>query len=161
MTFDEIYSSHFEEIYRFTYRFLGNAEKAEDITQDAFTRLVKSMNGAMEIRNPRAWLYKVAANLAKNQIRRGRRYRDILDEREKHPAQSTNPEDELDKAKQKRILYQVISELPIRDQVLIQLYKQGLSYREIAEIAEIKETSVGKMLSRAIDKCANKIKQVI
>lgn len=161
MTFDEIYSSHFEEIYRFTYRFLGNAEKAEDITQDAFTELVRQMNGSAEIRNPRAWLYKVAANLAKNLIRRGRQYRDILEEKSRHPDEIANPEEHLEQTEQKQLLFRALADLPVRDQVLIQLYKQGLTYREIAEIAEIKETSVGKMLSRAIDKCANKIKQVI
>ena len=160
MTFDEIYSSHFEEIYRFAYRLLGNTQKAEDITQDAFTRLVKSMNGNEKIRNPRAWLYKVTSNLARNTIRRGKQYQGILEARGKHLDESANPEDELEEAERQRLQYRVLSELPVRDQVLIQLYKQGLTYKEIAEIVEVKETSVGKMLSRAIEKCANRIKKV-
>jgi len=160
MIFDEIYRSHFEEIYRFTYRLLGNAEKAEDITQDAFTELVRQMNGSAEIRNPRAWLYRVAANLAKNRIRRGKHYRTILQENVGPPVETAEPGADLEVNEQKRMLFRVLAELPVRDQLLIQLYKQGLTYREIAEIADIKETSVGKMLSRAIEKCANKIKQV-
>ena len=160
MSFDELYETYYEEIFRYSCRLMGDPERAEDITQDTFARLIDAMNTQKTIENPRAWLYTVATNLGRNLLRRRTQYEQILDETKNDLQEDNNPEQEAVEHEQNQLVLNILAELPVRDQVLIQLYRQGLSYREIALIAGINQTSVGKMLSRAIEKCADKIQKV-
>jgi RNA polymerase sigma factor (sigma-70 family) len=160
MSFDELYETYYEQIFRYSCRLMGDVERAEDITQDTFARLIDALNAQKTIENPRAWLYTVATNLGRNLLRRRTQYEQILDETKDELQGDNNPEQVSIQNEQKQQVLNVLAELPVRDQVLIQLYRQGLSYREIALITGIRQTSVGKMLSRAIEKCADKIQKV-
>ena len=68
----EIYDRYAEPIYRYLYRYLGNAAQAEDLTGEVFVRLLEALNTR---RGPRdrlqGWLYRVAHNLAMDWFRQG------------------------------------------------------------------------------------------
>src|SRR6266487_2207636 len=64
--FEEIYERHSREVWALAYARWLNAEVALDIMQEAFLRLWKQWQQGGEIINPRAWLLRVARNLAED-----------------------------------------------------------------------------------------------
>src|SRR5512137_593937 len=74
-TFDALFLTHYQPIFRLLYRIAGTREEAEDLAQETFLRLHRSpelwKDTREELRehNVRAWLYRVATNLAYNMLR--------------------------------------------------------------------------------------------
>jgi RNA polymerase sigma-70 factor (ECF subfamily) len=64
--FDTICRRHYQEVFALVYSRWLNKDTALDLAQEAFLRLWRTWNGGEEILNPRAWLLRVARNLAKN-----------------------------------------------------------------------------------------------
>src|SRR5713101_9957944 len=64
--FEALYQRHSREVWALAYARWMNADTALDITQEAFLRLWKQWNDGEEILNPRAWLLRVARNLAED-----------------------------------------------------------------------------------------------
>ncbi len=116
--------------------------------------MYREMTSENNVQNHRAWLYKVAGNLCKNQLRRKQAFRKIVESGNGTPESSYQPEENCIKNSDIAILRKTLEKIPLRDRVLLQLYQDGLSYAEIAEAAEVNKKSVGKMLSRAIAKTA-------
>lgn len=155
MVFEKIYNLHFEKIYRFVYHLIGDQCQAEDITQETFVNLYYYLNKKKDIINPKSWLYQVAANLSKNFIKRKSIIRRILSETSALAANFDDGlEDSIIQSERIKLLRKALQKLSARDQILLQLYKDDLSYKEIAEITKIKQKYVGTYLSRAIIKCA-------
>ncbi len=158
--FNELYNQHFGKIFRFVYRLLGDSGKAEDIAQDTFLKLYNYLRENNNITHPKSWLYRVAANLSKNYLRRNNTYFSLIS---KNISTNDSVDQSLDESilenEQAKLFSNALKKLPARDQVLLQLYRDGLSYKEISQITKIKITSVGKLLSRAILKCAKQIKK--
>ena len=74
-TFDALFLTHYQPIFRLLYRIAGTREEAEDLAQETFLRLHRSpelWKGTQpepREHNVRAWLYRVATNLAYNMLR--------------------------------------------------------------------------------------------
>src|SRR4051812_40787325 len=66
MDFEALYSRHSGEVWALAYARWMNSHTAMDITQEAFLRLWKKLEEGEEITNPRAWLLRVARNLAED-----------------------------------------------------------------------------------------------
>src|SRR6059058_2124651 len=64
--FEALYQRHGREVWALAYARWMNADTAMDITQEAFLRLWKQYETGEEILNPRAWLLRVARNLAED-----------------------------------------------------------------------------------------------
>src|SRR5919198_4933543 len=64
--FDTLYQRHSREVWALAYARWMNADTAMDITQEAFLRLWKKWEDGETILNPRAWLLRVARNLAED-----------------------------------------------------------------------------------------------
>src|SRR2546423_2246497 len=65
-TFEALYERHSREVWALAYARWMNADTAMDITQEAFLRLWKQLEAGEPILNPRAWLLRVARNLAED-----------------------------------------------------------------------------------------------
>ncbi len=155
LVFEKIYNQHFEKIYRFAYHLIGDQCQAEDITQETFVKFYYYLNKKKDIINPKSWLYQVAANLSKNHLKRKNMFRRILSETSgKITYIDDGLEDNIIQSEKIKLLRNALQKLSSRDQILLQLYKDDLSYKEIAEITKIKQKYVGTYLSRAIIKCA-------
>jgi len=156
--FNELYNLHFEKLFKFVYRLLGDSAKAEDITQDTFLKLYYYFKENNKLTYPKSWLYRVAANLSNNHIKRNNTYLRLIS---KNKTTSDTIDNSLEESilenEEAKLFRNALKKLPARDQVLLQLYRDGLSYKEISQIAKIKTTSVGKLLSRAISKCTKQI----
>ncbi len=124
----------------------ANRDDAEDAAQEAFVRLLDA-----NPRDPQAWLYTVASNLARDRSRRVSRHASLM---QAHAAAdmadaADDPDAELMQAERRRAVQVVLGMLPPRDQHLLLLHHGGASYREIAQALGVAPGSVGSLLTRA------------
>ena len=143
----DIYRSSFQDLVRFLHRKVWDGEKARDLAQEAFVRALRS-----NPENPRAWLFRVAGNLAKDEARtvlRRKRHLALL----KNDAESDQgppaPDEVLEKVEERGRLQQALQDLSDRDREILLLWDAGLSYGEIAEVTELKVGAIGTTLARA------------
>jgi len=82
--FRELLELHRDRVFNITYRMLGNRSEAEDVSQEVFITVFKTIDSFREESKFSTWLYRVAVNHTKNRIkylaRRHERDRDELDE---------------------------------------------------------------------------------
>lgn len=164
LTIEEKVKRYFEEyrepVFRYlTYSFGGTVEQSEEITQEVFLRLFKAYNSGQSIANPRAWIYRVAHNLAIDQIK-SRQFLKPMDDQDWDDLQASlvagqlDPEQALLRKDQLNRIRGAIGRLTEIERECIGLRTKGLRYREIGEILEIGTTTVADTLHRAIEKIA-------
>ena len=131
-------------LYNFVYRFVNDRETAEDIVQETFLRCLRHKHQYPAIEQVSTWLYTIAGNLAKTELRRRKRWHWVpigpsADEEERtsyfEPVDSDRLPGEYTDA---RIVHEsvvdAIGELPAEFREAVQLRDlQGLSYDEIAK----------------------------
>jgi len=149
--FDALFLAHYEGIYRLLFRIIGSPEEAEDLAQETFLRLYRQRFPKGREHNVRAWLYKVATNLAYNALRGRRRRvrREEMVQRQAEPAGETDPVETALRRDERTAVRQVLTGLPRRQARLLLLYYTGLSYRELADVLGVAPGSVGTLLARA------------
>lgn len=76
--FEELYVHYHDSIYRYLYRLVARTDPASDLTQDVFVQLHRHLQGDVQLKNPRAWLYAVASNLGYNHLRREQRLMKLI-----------------------------------------------------------------------------------
>lgn len=147
-TFKEIVSVSSNSIYRICYSFLDNTEDINDLRQEIFYEIWKSMDRFKGESSWNTYIYRIAVNTAI-------RYRTTIKKRktvEKSINQSVMqmPEDQTKEQmkEQLNLLYQSIKKLPDKDRILISLVLEDLSYKEIAEVLNINIGNVGVRIGR-------------
>lgn len=158
-----MYEEHSNNIYKFAYRLTGNPQEAEDITQETFLKLYNHVNSHHNLQNPKAWIYRVAANTCYNLLKRNEKYRKILSEDgetigNKENNRQNHIESEFIKNEEMQIIKNALKELPLRDRLVLELHQDGISYRDMARIIDVRKSSVRTILYRAIDKLERCIK---
>ena len=150
--FSSIYDKYIEKIYRFTFLKVNSKEIAEDITSDTFLKgweaYQKSQN---QIKNPQAFLYKIANNLIIDYYRiKGRT--DIVSTENKR---ISDPRINIEKkAKLSSDMDNIRIALSSLNQdyqnVIIWHYLDGIQVKEIAEIMDRSESATRVLLHRAL-----------
>lgn len=148
--FNKLYKEHYKMVYRLAFRFTNNNENAADISQDVFMYLFKTLSRKGEIKNERAWLYTVTSNLCLAFIRKNKRIITLKDENKNGIEEHGESTSEIMHALQK---------MNEKDRILLILYNEGLTYNELSEATGIKFTSVGKTLSRALEKLKDEVEK--
>jgi RNA polymerase sigma-70 factor (ECF subfamily) len=155
--FDLLVKRYKDPLLNFVYRFVGDKEEAEDIVQETFLRLFKNKHYYREIAKFSTWIYTIAGNLAKTELRRRKR-RKLLSishfmSSEKDydiPDEDSNPEREANTVITDKIIQKAIDKLsPKFKQVIILRDIQGFSYEEISEIVGIPLGTVKSRVNRA------------
>ncbi len=101
--------------------------------------------------NPAAWLYRVASNLCLSHLSQTRRHTSLLRDKAEQNQGAAEPEHLYERQELIKRIRAAIAELPPRDQVMLNLYQDKRSYDEIAEVIGVRRSSVGTLLSRALD----------
>jgi RNA polymerase sigma-70 factor (ECF subfamily) len=156
--FGELYKTYASSIYRLGFRLLGNEEEAKDVAQETFLRLYQSLNGGPSLEKPKSWLYAVAVNYCNDLLKHKSHAPGIL-ETNIGASWDLSPEKEAELQERARLVRNALDRLPRQDRILIVLYLDGLSYTEMAKATGIKLSSVGKTLSRAVEKLASRTKK--
>lgn len=143
-----LFRDQFGSLFRYLDRLGGDPDLASDLAQEAFVKLYQ--RGSMPD-TPRAWLAAVATNLLRD-ARRTVARRDALVAHAvaQGDAPSVPPVDARIIADETRARVRgALATLPARDRELLLLRQEGYSYRELAEVVGVAETSVGTLLVRA------------
>ena len=152
-TFDEIYADNYKTMFRVAKKMVGNCDDASDIVQDVFIFLFDKLKSGSLVYHPKSWLYRATTNKCYDNLRRQKRFQSLetLCDRKYEDENMENQE-------MKVAINFVLSQLNPREKVLVVLYSEGLSYKELAETTGIKFTSIGKMLSRTLKKLEKEFK---
>ncbi len=150
--FDQVVLPHLDAAYNLARWLTRNGHDAEDVVQEAFLRALRFFGG-FHGGNARAWLLAIVRNTCYDWLRRHRpsEVSTPFDE-EVHGAadQSPTPEDLLIEQADRLRLREALETLPVAwREVLILRELEGLSYREIADVAGIKMGTVMSRLARA------------
>ena len=149
-TWAELVSDHSEQVYRLAYRLSGNKHDAEDLTQDVFVRVFKSIHtfqpGTLE-----GWLHRITTNLFLDGARRRQRIRmDALSVAPEHVwGSSTGPEDlHVDGQLDSDVSHALEALNPEQRVAVVLCDIEGLSYEEIADVLDIKLGTVRSRIAR-------------
>jgi len=144
----EVYRSTFPDLVRFLHRKVWDLERAQDLAQEAFVRALRH-----EPKQPRAWLFQVASNLARDEARtaiRRKRHLTLLEsETEDRQKSMPDPARELEERERMGQVRDALDALSERDREVLLLWDAGQSYTEIARQAKLAVGAVGTTLARA------------
>ncbi|NYD42805.1 RNA polymerase sigma factor SigE [Nocardioides panaciterrulae] len=150
-TWDQIVERHSDRVYRLAYRLTGNRPDAEDLTQEVFVRVFRSLDtytpGTFE-----GWLHRITTNLFLDQARRKQRIRfDALSDERAHRLRSSAPSPDAAYADQTfdDDIERALATLPPDFRAAVVLCDvEGLAYEEIAEILDTKLGTVRSRIHR-------------
>ena len=150
-TWDEVVEQHSDRVFRLAYRLTGNRPDAEDLTQEVFVRVFRSLDsytpGTFE-----GWLHRITTNLFLDGARRKQRIRfDALSDERAARLQSASPAPDAAYADQRfdDDIESALATLPPDFRAAVVLCDvEGLTYEEIAEIMDAKLGTVRSRIHR-------------
>jgi RNA polymerase sigma-70 factor (ECF subfamily) len=141
----DVYRNTYPALVRFLYRKVWDAERAEDLAQEAFARALVHKPD-----NARGWLFVVAANMARDEARRAAREKRHLTLLKSEPdAVHSALDEEIDADTQRARVRAALDQLTPRDREALLLWDSGLSYDEIAAQTGLARGAIGTTLARA------------
>jgi len=169
-SFSELVNKYKSLVFNLSYRMTNNLEDAEDISQEVFIRVYKSLYNF----NPRykfsTWLYQVTLNLCRDRFRKGKIPSISLDTPPNEGDQKdfnsliadpkNNQEEIFLQVEQTNFINDLIASLPLKyREVIILRHLRDLSYEEMSKILNISLGSVKSHLFRARELLKNKLKK--
>jgi RNA polymerase sigma-70 factor (ECF subfamily) len=158
--FEELYERHSREVWALAYARWMNADTAMDVCQEAFLRLWKQWETGEVIANPRAWLLRVARNLAEDYAKSAFRRNGTQSPQTMNDVRTRDcqPLESLEREETFASIREELEQLPEGDREILTL-RYALEYdtNKIAEMLDIKASAVHMRLSRARDRLAERL----
>jgi RNA polymerase sigma-70 factor (ECF subfamily) len=145
-------------VVNLAWRITGNPEDAAEVAQETFIRVLRSLHTYDPERPLKTWLFKIAANLALDSIRRRKRrpvaMQDLFDEDEGPVPEAVEsgpgPQQDLEVRQSLERFDELVTEMPEHYQTILFLrYREDLAYEEIAETLGMPLGTVKVRLFRA------------
>ncbi len=162
----QIVRQHWRKVFNIAYKFTGKHDEAEDLTQDVFVKIFKSLDTFDRRANFQTWLVSVSRNLCIDHYRSVRKERETIDRDvdagELTPAAVTvSPVAALAQADRVALLKKALAQLPptLRSAVLLRDI-QELSYQEIADRLHLPEGTVKSRINRGRTELARQIRRL-
>jgi RNA polymerase sigma factor (sigma-70 family) len=142
----QLFNRLYPILVRFTYQWVSDVDRAEDIAQEAFVRLLKERPD-----KPEAWLFTVAGNLAKNAVRGEHRQtrRLSLIAGDMTDAAAPSADRWTLQRETAALVERALASLSQRDRTLLVLHHEGVPYKTLAQVVGVKASSVAPLLARA------------
>jgi RNA polymerase sigma factor (sigma-70 family) len=154
---EALFALHYQPLQRYLVRFTGDPELAADVAQEAFVRLLERPPRA---ETARAWLYRVATNLARDHARNSSR-RQVLGMHGRaqlaHADPPADPDSGIEAEASRRLLAEAMEALSPKERMALLMREEGFAHREIADAIGTTTGSVGTLLARAIRKAADRL----
>lgn len=147
----EIYDCYAGAIYRYLYRYLGDAAQAEDLTSEVFLKLLQVLNTSRAPRDRlQGWLYRVAHNLAMDLFRQESRQA-VFPLDEELMSESASPATEVERHQSQQQLREAIGQLtPEQQQVILLRFGEGFKITEVSRLMDKSEGAVKILQHRAV-----------
>ncbi|MCU0703102.1 MAG: RNA polymerase sigma factor [Fimbriiglobus sp.] len=158
--FESLYSQYQREVWALAYARWMDADSAMDVTQETFLRLWKQLEAGETLDNPRAWVLRVARNLAEDYAksafrRNGTQAPELFGT---VAATGVPPAEKMERDETFARVRELLDELPAADREILTL-RYALEYDApaIAEMLGLAVTAVHMRLSRARQRLADKL----
>ncbi|MDQ3110304.1 MAG: sigma-70 family RNA polymerase sigma factor [Bacteroidota bacterium] len=152
MSFEEIYKTYWQKVFRLCMGYVNDQSWAKDIAQDTFVTVWQQLP---KFRNESAvgtWVFRIASNQCLRQIEKQNRL-------PKTPLPSEIPEATAPNIESKtQFLYKCISELPETERVIISLELEDMKQAQIAAITGLSEANVRVKIHRIKEKLTQKFR---
>lgn len=163
---NDIVKQHWRKVFNIAYKFTGKHDEAEDLTQEVFLKIFKSLNTFDRRANFQTWLVSVSRNLCIDHYRSVRKERETID-RGVDPGELTpvavtaSPVAALEQRDRVVMLRRAMEELPptLRSAVLLRDI-QELTYQEIADRLQLPEGTVKSRINRGRTELARQIRRL-
>jgi len=171
--FDELVRRYDRRLINFVYRTIGDRNRAQDLVQETFVRVYRHLHRFDQTKKFSTWIYTIAGNLAKNELRNRSRNPLVLFQTLKknwdgdhRPLEwediTYKPDDLFRKRHLKELVETAVEELPEHHRIVFVLRElEGKSYDEIAEITGCNLGTVKSRLNRARNNFARIIAPLI
>jgi RNA polymerase sigma-70 factor (ECF subfamily) len=161
-----IVERHWRKVFNVAYKFVGRHEEAEDLTQDIFLKVFRSLATFDRRANFQTWLISVSRNLCIDHYRSVRKERDTID-RDVDPnalapaSAEATPERQLELRDRAAMLRKALDCLPatLRSAVVLRDIRE-LTYQEIAEKLDLPEGTVKSRINRGRAELARQLQRV-
>lgn len=153
-SFQRLYGDHVELVLRYLCAFVANPADAEDLCADTFVRAWRAWPRFVgEDAAARAWLLRIAANVARSRFRRGRPTVPL------HPDQP-DPGDQSAAAVERIVLGAAMGRLRRADRAVLALRAAGLSFSEIGKVQGRSEDASKMACHRALMRLRSEVEAV-
>ena len=159
--FDVLVDRYQRRLLNFVYRTIGDRERGEDLVQEVFIRVHRHLHRFDQTKKFSTWIYTIASNLAKNELRNRSRNPLVLfqairkdDDTDQRPLQfedrHSRPDDLFRKRHLRELVEWAVAQLPEHHRIVFVLRElEGKTYEEIAEITDCNLGTVKSRLNRA------------
>lgn len=158
--FETTYNTHYSKLYRLARRIIRDEDVARDIIQDVFVCYFEKTEQRYSFQDVSAWLTRVTLNKSFDYLKQ-QKVKVQLDDLDLSDTETYFDAEGTDDGYASRLkMRKAVSELKPSEMKLVLLYSEGYSYKEIADMVDMKFTSVGKTLSRILGKLKEKLKRM-
>jgi RNA polymerase sigma-70 factor (ECF subfamily) len=148
--FEELVDRYQGRLLNFVYRTIGDRDRAEDLVQEVFIRVYRHIGRFDRSKKFSTWIYTIASNLAKNELRNRSRNPLVLFQTIRAKFEDTRPDDLFQKRHLREMVEQSVGQLPAHHREVFVLRElEGKSYEEIADITGVNLGTVKSRLNRA------------
>ena len=160
--FGELVRRYQPRLLTFIHRMIGDRERSEDLVQEAFVRVHRHIHRFDQSRKFSTWIYTIASNLAKNELRNRSRSPLVLyqsargarDDEDHRPLEfedaTSRPDDMYHHRALRELVEATVDRLPAHHRTVFVLRElEGRSYEEIADITDCNLGTVKSRLNRA------------
>ena len=167
LAWELIVRQYWRKVFNIAYKFVGKHDAAEDLAQDIFLKIFKSLNTFDRRANFQTWLISVSRNLCIDHYRSVRKERETIDRdidpNELSPAShEISPMAHLEQRDRVVLLRHALAELPdtLKTAVLMRDI-QEMTYQEIADRLQLPEGTVKSRINRGRTELARHVKRMI
>lgn len=152
MSFEEIYNTYWQKIFRLCMGYVNDTHLAKDMTQETFITVWEQLPKFRNESKVSTWIYRIATNNCLKQIERTKRLQKTESNR---ISDDGNPNLEP----QIQLLYKYISELAEMDRIIISMELENINQAEIANVVGLSEVNVRVKIHRIKKQLTLKFKE--
>ncbi len=148
---EELVQLYYDNIYQYLFFRVQNRETAEDLTQDVFVKLTKSLHLYRPTASFSSYLYRIAHNTLVDYYRSYKQTEPLGEARETDPMNQV--EARLDAQR-------LLAQLPEEQRTCLELYYlQGLTFREVAQVLQIPIPTAKSRVQRGLAACRKRMEE--
>ena len=154
---EELFSAYYKDVYHYLYSLSRDASLSEDLAQEVFLEVVKSIAAFRGDAQIKTWLFSISRNKWYSHLRKKSRQAEVEGLSEFLEAGGQSPEGQCQSREMANRIYELLDQEPERTQKIVLMRLEGFSFYEIGAAVGISENS-----ARVIDfRTKAKIRQIL